>query len=211
MIQLVLIGAGGHCKACIDVIEENKRFSINSILDREEHIGKQVLKYTIYGTDTEITKLAANNYFLITVGQILDVSVRKKLYDWVKKDNGKFATIISPFARVSKYADIGEGTIVMHNAVVNADVKIQENCIINTLANIEHDTIIGPHSHISTGAMVNGKVIIGESCFIGSGAVIAQNVEIASNCIIGAGCVVVSSIRKEGVYFGNPAKFVRDI
>ena len=211
MIQLVLIGAGGHCKACIDVIEENKKFSINSILDTEEHIGKQVLKYTINGTDKEINKLAANNYFLITVGQIVDASVRKNLYDLVKKGNGKFATIISPFARVSNYADIGEGTIVMHNAVVNANAKIQENCIINTLANIEHDTIIGPHSHISTGAMVNGNVTIGESCFIGSGAVIAQNVEIASNCIIGAGCVVVRSIRKEGVYFGNPAKFVRDI
>ena len=51
---------------------------------------------------------------------------------------------------VSKYAQIEEGSVVMHQAVVNADASIGRGCIINTFANVEHDAKIGDYCHIST-------------------------------------------------------------
>ena len=33
MKKIILIGAGGHCKSCIDVIEEEKKFEIVGIID----------------------------------------------------------------------------------------------------------------------------------------------------------------------------------
>ena len=37
--ELVLIGGGGHCKACIDVIHTCRAFDIWGIVDRPEKLG----------------------------------------------------------------------------------------------------------------------------------------------------------------------------
>ncbi|MDQ0969199.1 FlaA1/EpsC-like NDP-sugar epimerase [Flavobacterium sp. W4I14] len=42
--KIVLIGGGGHCKACIDVIEETGEYEILGILDQKENIGKKTLR-----------------------------------------------------------------------------------------------------------------------------------------------------------------------
>ena len=34
--KLILVGGGGHCKACIDVIEEQGKFEILGILDLKD-------------------------------------------------------------------------------------------------------------------------------------------------------------------------------
>ena len=49
---------------------------------------------------------------------------------------------------------------------------------------------------------------IGENVFLGAGSTVLCNVTICDHVIVGAGAVVTSSIRKPGVYSGNPAKLV---
>ena len=34
--KIILIGGGGHCKSCIDVIEQEGRFTIAGIVDMPE-------------------------------------------------------------------------------------------------------------------------------------------------------------------------------
>lgn len=205
MREIVLIGAGGHCEACIDVIEKENSFLIRGILDAAPEKEGSVFEYPILGGDNLIPALAKECFFFISIGQILSSSIREKLFNQVKKHNGKFVTIVSPAAIVSRYAEIGEGTIIMHNAVVGAGAKIGNNCIINTLSNVEHGTVVGNHSHISTGAMINGGVMIGDNCFVGSGTVVNQNIKIASGAIIGSGSLVTKSITASGIYLGTPA------
>ena len=49
--KLVLIGGGGHCKACINVIEDTDGYDIVGILDTEDKVGQTILNYSIIGTD----------------------------------------------------------------------------------------------------------------------------------------------------------------
>lgn len=51
-------------------------------------------------------------------------------------------------------------------------------------------------------------VSIGNNVFVGMNSVILCGVSICDNVIIGAGSVVSGSIKKSGVYSGNPAKLV---
>lgn len=202
---LILIGGGGHCKSVIEVAE-SAGYEIKGILDMPDEVGKEVLPgHKVIGTDDEIPQYVEECDFIITVGFIKNPVLRIKLYNKVKAAGGRLATIIASTAHVSKYAELGEGTVIMHHAFVNAGAKIGDNCIINTFVNIEHDAQIGDQCHISTGTMVNGECKIGESCFIGSQSVCANCIEIASDIIIGAGSVVRKSIRVKGIYAGNPA------
>lgn len=202
---LILIGGGGHCKSVIEVAE-SVGYEIKGILDMPDEVGKEVLPgHKVIGTDDEIPQYVEECDFIITVGFIKNPALRIKLYNKVNAAGGRLATIIASTAHVSKYAELGEGTVIMHHAFVNAGAKIGDNCIINTFVNIEHDAEVGNQCHISTGTMVNGECKIGENCFIGSQSVCANCIEIASDIIVGAGSVVRKSIRVKGIYAGNPA------
>jgi len=204
--EIILIGGGGHCKACIDVIETENKFKVAGIIDVKEKLGQKVLNYKVIGCDEDLSELVKNyRYFLITMGQIKNADRRKEIFQQLSELDTSFPVIVSPLAYVSQYAFINQGTIIMHKAIVNADAKVGNNCIINTSALIEHDTNIGNHCHISTGAIVNGNSLIEDEVFIGSNAVIANNLTIAKNAIVGAGSVVVKSINQKGTYVGKPA------
>jgi len=202
--NLILVGGGGHCKSVIDVAEK-AGYHILGIIDTPEKIGSSVLDYNVIGTDTQIEDFVQNAEFVVTLGQIKEATLRIHLHELIKNAGGNLATIISPLAHVSRYASIGEGTVVMHNSLVNANASIGRGCIINSFANIEHDVIIGNYCHISTGAIVNGNCVIKDSVFIGSNSVIVNGLTITGECIIGAGTLVRKSISRKGTYFGVPA------
>lgn len=203
--RLILLGGGGHCKSCIEVIESTERFKIEGIVDIKEKIGLNVLGYKVIASDNDIADLIGKDTcFLVTVGQIKSADLRKDLYIKLKKKGARISSVISPFAKVSKHSQIGEGTIVMHGVKINADAVIGENCIINTNANIEHDCTIGSHVHVSTSAVLNGCCVVGDESFIGSNSVLLNGADIGFSVIIGAGSVVTKSILDTGVYIGSP-------
>jgi sugar O-acyltransferase (sialic acid O-acetyltransferase NeuD family) len=204
-IKLILIGGGGHCHACIDVIESTGKFDIIGIIDIKEKIGQLIFDYPIIGDDSDLSKfIREDTWFIITLGNIKDVNLRKKLFQNLENYQANIATIVSPHALVSRHSNIEAGTIVMHRAIVGANSSIGRNSIINTNANIEHDCIIGNHTHISTHAIVNGHCRIGNEVFIGSNTTLFQEIIIADNVKVGASSLVTKNIKTTGVYFGNP-------
>ena len=189
--KIILIGGGGHCKSCIDIIEKEGRFTIAGIVDVPEKLNQKILGYEIIAADDDLPRLA-NEYknFLITIGQIKSRERRIRLYNILKDLGAKLPVIISPLAYVSKHAGIGDGTIIMHHALINAGATIGENCIINTKALVEHDAIIEDHCHISTGAIVNGGTLIRTGTFLGSNAVTKEYITIKENSFIKANTLV---------------------
>ena len=105
--------------------------------------------------------------------------------------------------------EIGAGSVVMANAVVNPSAHIGTHCIINTAAVVEHDNRIGDFSHISVGARLGGAVSIGAHTWIGIGAAVGNNVSICDHCIIGAGGAVIHAITESGTYVGVPARKIK--
>jgi sugar O-acyltransferase (sialic acid O-acetyltransferase NeuD family) len=200
MDKILLIGAGGHARACVDVIEETNQFEIIGLIEKNGEMGNVNLGYPIIGTDNDLYDMRKKySNALITIGQIKSPKIRMKLYQLLKELHFTLPIIISPKAYVSKHAQIAEGSIIMHGAIVNANAKIGKNCIINNHSLIEHDAVIGNHCHIATGAIVNGEVAVGNECFIGSGAVTRQSVSIGNNCVIGSGFVVERDIKPNQV------------
>lgn len=207
---IILLGGGGHCKSCIDVIEQEGKYEILGITDLLEKAGQKMAGYPVIGTDNDLLKLkeTCNNFF-ITVGHIQSPELRRKLFDRLKELKVNIPVIISPNALVSRKAKIGSGTIIMHNSIVNIEAEIGENCIINTGALIEHESKVGSHSHISTYAILNGQCSVGSGCFIGSRTVMSNNINIAENTLVAAGSVILKSLDRSGTYIGNPLRKIR--
>lgn len=207
---IILAGGGGHCKSCIDVVEQTGLYQIRGILDPDIPVGTTILGYPVLGDDTEIPSLIQQGcHFLITVGQIKSANARSSLYENIKQAGGHLPVIISPSAVVSRFAAIAEGTIIMHQACVTAEASIGVACILNSKALVEHESVIGDFCHISTAACVNGQVKIGSHCFIGSNVVIGNNLIITDKVQVAAGSQVLKSLLNPGIYIGNPLRRIR--
>lgn len=186
--NLIIIGGGGHCRSCIDVIEAEGTYEIVGIVDKPENLGNNISGYNIVGTDTDVDEfISLNYYFLIAIGQMGRSVNRENIHNSLKTKGAKLATVISPNAYVSKSATVGEGTIVMHGSIINSNVVIGDDCTINTKALIEHDSAISDHCHISTGALINGEVFVGKGSFCGSGSIVIQGSVVPQNSFIKAG------------------------
>lgn len=189
--SLILIGAGGHAHACIDVIEQHDQYRIAGLVGTQQEMHTQHCGYAVIATDAELPELAKKfQYAVIAVGQIESPVKRISLYRRAIELGFSLPNIIAPTANVSAHAAVGAGTIVMHGAIVNAGTRIGKNCIINTRALVEHDVLVEDHCHISTGAIVNGTVSVGEGSFLGSGCIIKDGVTLGKNCVVGIGLCV---------------------
>jgi sugar O-acyltransferase (sialic acid O-acetyltransferase NeuD family) len=193
--ELILLGGGGHCRSCIDVIEQEGKWQIAGIVDLMAKVGQSVLGYPIIASDADLGELTRKfRFFLITIGQITDHRVRVEQYLRLKEFAADLPIVVSPRAYVSPHARVGEGTIILHGATVNAGAEIGANCIINSHALVEHDAMIAFHCHISTGAIVNGGTQVQARTFVGSQAVLREGIEIGEGSVIGAGMRITRSL-----------------
>ena len=55
--EIILIGAGGHAAACIDVIEQQDKFRIAGLIGQENELGQRVCGYSVFGVDRELPEL----------------------------------------------------------------------------------------------------------------------------------------------------------
>jgi len=198
--EIILLGAGGHCKSCIEVISGISKYSILGIIDKDDSDIKNLLGFPTLGTDKDL-ELFINrcSNALVTVGQIKSPEIRISLFERAKSLGFNLPVIRSHHSCISKSAQIGEGTILLHHALINTSVKMGVNCIINSKALVEHDARIGSHCHVSTGAIINGGVIVEDRCFIGSGAIIHEGVTIGADSVISAGQVIRKDVPSHSV------------
>lgn len=194
--KITLYGAGGHCKVVVDILQ-TIGYSIEKIVD-DNPSSLLLLNIPVVFPEEEFGST------IITIG---NCQVRKNIVDRIKVE--KYVTAIHPSVMIASNALIGEGSTIVHGAVVHSCSSIGRHCIINTKAVVEHDSIIHDFVHIASGATVCGGVEIGVCTWIGAGSVVKQGIKIGSNCMIGAGSVVVKDIPDNVVAFGNPCRVIR--
>ena len=195
MKKLIIIGAGGHSKTCLEVVQSSKIYKVIGFIDNKTKFDDFFKKFKIFNENKLNIALKITKNVHIGIGQIKSPKLRVNLFKKYKKKGFKFPVIIHSSAYISKYSLVNEGTLVGIDSVVNANCKIGYNTIINNKSLIEHDTKIGNNCHISTGVIVNGNCTIGDNTFIGSGSIIFNNISIGKNCVIGCGKIIKKNLK----------------
>ena len=193
-----LYGAGGHCKVIIDIINSLEK-RIDAVFDDNINISS-LLDITV--NQWKIEYQTQHKNVLVSIG---NNKIRKKISETIAAN---FISLIHPSAIVSKYATIGEGTVVMASAVINAGVTIGKHCIVNTAAVIEHDCILEDFVHISPNTTITGSVTIGEGTHVGAGAIVLPNIKIGKWVTVGAAAVVLKEVPDFATVAGNPARIL---
>lgn len=197
---MIVYGASGHGKVIIEILESN---GITDIVVWDDADKLPIWQYEVckpFSSNGAVTKEG-----IISIG----VNATRKKVAEILDGKIKFATAVHAKTCISKRATIGEGTVIMAGATVNADTEVGKHCIVNTNASIDHDCKLGDYVHISPNATLSGDVHIGEGTHFGGGAVAIQGIRIGKWCTIGAGAVVIRDIPDYATAVGNPAKVIK--
>ena len=158
--KLLIIGAGGHGKVLADTVLENSIYSLSGFADSTVPVGTSVI--AAHKVITNLNKPEEWNsmaeYFIVAIG---NNKIRSEWYEKAAKFL-KPANIFHPSAVVSKFAKIGEGTVILARSVVNSGTVIGKNGIINSMVLVDHECVIGDHVHIAQGTIVGSNCIIGD-------------------------------------------------
>lgn len=197
---MILYGARGHAKVIYDLILSNNQM-LEYLVDDNPPV-QFPHQLSIYPPSDE---LLVGKKVIIAIG---DNEVRETVAKTIE-DKCQFETMVHRTAYVSRFTEIGEGTVVMPKVCINAEVKVGKHCIINTGAIIEHECIIEDFVHVSPSASLAGNILIKKGAHIGLGATIIQGVTIGENALVGAGTVVIKDVPDNAVVVGNPARIIK--
>lgn len=207
MKSIAIIGAGGHGKVSAEIAFLND-YDVIDFYDDSYTVPTKVGGWKLCGNINDLFNVYAKyDCLFIAIG---NNQIRAYIYEKFAVLNVQFAKLIHPRACVSRFSNIGSGSIVMANVVVNPETTISKGCILNTSSSIDHDCFLEPFVHICPGANLAGNIVIGQKSWIGIGSNIIQNIKIGKNTLIGAGSTVTSNLTSNIVAYGTPAKFIRE-
>jgi len=205
---LGIYGSGGAGRDILGLIytteQENKWDEIVFIDDTKDEgifMNVKIVPFTVFCEryTPEKTKI------IIATGE---PAYRELLYNKVKERGFRLETYIHPSSKVSRYAEISEGAVILNDCYVSPMAKIEENTFINGYTIIGHDVRIGKHCQIASQVIVTGNTRVGDCVYIGAGASIRERITIEKYAIISMGAVVLKSVETEMKVMGNPARAI---
>ena len=208
--DLIIISAGGDGKNAAEMIEEiGPEWSLLGFLD--DDLRKQDIEINGVPVLGKIADIARYNncYFVILLGSAKDYLIKKRFVAKLGISLEKFATIIHPSARVSKYANIGRGSVILPGVTIMANAEVGNFVFVASNTNIGHDTKIGDYVTIAPLAAIAGRVTIEEGCYIGLNSSIRERVTIGEWSLVGMASAVTSNVPAYHVVVGNPARILR--
>ena len=209
--QIVLIGASGHARVILDILQLTGTYEIVGLIDSFKPRGISLGGHEILGSPDEIPALVDQGAFSAAIVCVGDNWTRARIVDGIRRavPNFTFVSAIHPAATVSRDAVIGEGTVIMAGAVVNPGCQVGEYCIINTRASLDHDSVMDSYSSLGPGVTTGGCVRIDAYSAIGIGATILQDLHIGRHTVVGAAAAVFHNLPDSVVAYGVPARIIR--
>jgi sugar O-acyltransferase (sialic acid O-acetyltransferase NeuD family) len=210
MKNLVIIGAGGFGREMFATAREavgyGETFTVKGFLDGNPSALDGFSGYPeIIGTP-ETYQIEENDVFITALGSI---AARRRCAAMIEERGGRFISVIHRSASIGPNVTVGDGSLVAHNVVLTADIKVgRHSCVFHGTV-IGHDTVLEDFTHVYSLVSVGGGVRIAEGASVFPGARIVPRVEIGAGATVGIGSADVRGVPPGVTVFGVPAERLR--
>ncbi len=181
--KLLLLGSGGFGRVVLEhaIKEYDCAFLDDRKIDSVDGV-------PVIGTLDELGKFFPEYRKLIV--SIGNNQLRQSLYKKAAAIGYSFPNIIVPSAYISPHAKLGEGCVILNNAVVQNGARVGSGTILNAGVELHHDCIIGNCCLIYSNSVVRFNARVGDRVKIGSTVSVSNSAVVPADSIIDDGCVV---------------------
>ncbi len=118
----------------------------------------------------------------------------------------RFATFVHHSAYVARSADVGCGSILLANVVVNSNAKIGDYVTVQSNTLIGHDTTVGNYNCFAAHSAIGSNNRIGNGNFFGLNVSMNNHIEVGDYNFVGMASNLVKGLGNNEKVYGNPAK-----
>ncbi len=208
-MDIVILGAGGHGRVVLDILQASKHYRVKGFLDSNKGLhGRFVDGVPVLGDADMLDELRRTGVAgaIVAIGD----NATRKFYATVLANHGlELVNAIHPTASLARTVSVGSNVVIASGAMVCAHASVGDSAILNTGCIVEHECSIGAAAHVCPGVKLAGHVTVGPVAFIGIGAVVIQGLTIGQGATIGAGSVVLRDVPPFTTCVGQPARAIK--
>jgi sugar O-acyltransferase (sialic acid O-acetyltransferase NeuD family) len=197
----VVLGAGGHARSVVDVLER----AGHRVVAVAGDAGGRAWHVEALETDLDALDRAAADALDVAVA-IGSNPARTRLLGQVAERGLAAPAVVAATATVAPHARLGAGTVVLEHAHVGPAASLGTAVVVNTAAVVEHDCTVGDGVHVAPGAVLLGAASVGAGSLVGSGARVLPGVRVGAGVTVGAGAVVTEDVPDGSTVVGVPAR-----
>jgi len=205
--RLAILGASGHGKVIADIAELCGWHEVIFFDDAWPTVSFNGHWDVVGNSEMLLSQLSEFSGVIVAIG---DNQIRGAKILWLTEHKAPLVSLLHPSAVISRYADIGAGSVIMAGVVINVDTVVGTGAILNTGCTIDHECVLGNSVHVSPGACLAGGVTVGDGSWVGIGTVVRQLITIGKRVMVGAGAVVVCDVPDDVTVVGVPARATSD-
>ena len=207
MTKLVIVGAGGHGREMLDIVEassdgEQAEWDFLGFVDDgevdEDRLGRRAAR-AVRADDLD----PASVRYIAGVG---DSTARERIDERMRAAGFEAATLVHPSASVGGDVRLAPGVVLAAGARVTTNVALGRHTQLNIGACVSHDCVLGDYVTLSPGTLVNGECSVGDRAFFGTGSIITPRTRIGAGATVGAGAVVLADVPAGTTVVGVPAR-----
>lgn len=207
MKRLVVVGAGGHAREVLDLIDainaDRPQYDVVGLLADWEPDPAPLAVWELdwLGSIRRLEELDPDVAFVIGIG---DSRARR---DIDARISGRDSPVlVHPNATVGRAVALGPGSVVCSHVSITTNIRCGRHVHVNRGATIGHDTVLGDHATLSPGVSISGNVTVGDSAFLGTGAVVNPGLTVGAGATVGSGAVVIRDVDPGLTVVGVPAR-----
>ena len=210
--SVVIVGASGHAREVLDIFvtcqEQGHDHDVLGFIVDEKYgrPGAFVNGRPILGDFSWLAQHAEEIAVCLGVG---DPALRFQLVTRCRKLASRFCGVIHPQSLMTKWVEIGIGTVIAAGSIITNQIVLGDFVHINRACNLGHDVKVGDYASVAPGVNVSGNVTIGMGAYVGTGANIIEKVTIGEWSVIGAGATIVEDVPPNTTVVGVPGRVIK--
>jgi sugar O-acyltransferase (sialic acid O-acetyltransferase NeuD family) len=201
-MSLVIVGAAGHGREVLDVIEACGLDFVGFVDDGQPDLAVLARRGAVL--------LGAVDRLECHDGPVLlglgDSSTRQGVGESLEGKVIWAEALVHPLASTGSVVQLGAGTVVTAGARLTTGIAVGCHGYVGPNATVGHDAVLEDYVTVLPGATVSGNVHLGNGVSVGTGANLRQGVTVGDGAVVGAGAVVLEDVAAGTTVVGVSAR-----